>query len=178
MKKIKRTFKGKKFGELTVLRFDNNSDGKRKWIVECGGCEKKYSLSEHSLIYKNITTCNKCAHKKRRLKNTVNGMIWQNIRRRHRDNGMEISPLMTREYLWNLYLKQNKKCALSGKTIYLAASLTDKKENTASLDRINSSKGYLIDNIQWTHKKINKMKLTYSQDYFIELCGSVAEHNK
>lgn len=46
--------------------------------------------------------------------------------------------------------------------------------NTASLDRIDSSKPYIIDNIQWVHKDINFMKRTYSHDYFIKLCKLVA----
>ena len=179
MRKIKRDLIGKNFGELTVIKFDNESTKKRRWIVKYNGykCGKEYSLLEHHLIYGKITTCYNCVAKKRRLKNTISSAIWYRIKKRYKDNSIKISPLITKEYLWDLYIKQNKKCALSGIDIYLASSSVNKKENTASVDRIDSSKGYIPDNVQWVHKKINKMKLDYSQNYFIELCGLVAKNN-
>ena len=111
------------------------------------------------------------------LEKITNTITWQNIRRKRKKN-IEVSPLITKEYLWILYLLQNKKCALSGQNIYLAASRKDKKENTASVDRIDSSKGYIPENVQWVHKKINKMKYNYPQDHFIKLCEKVAKNNK
>ena len=53
----------------------------------------------------------------------------------------------------------------------------DKSKTTASLDRIDSSKGYTTDNIQWVHKDINIMKNDYGNDYFIEICKKVAKNN-
>jgi hypothetical protein len=50
-------------------------------------------------------------------------------------------------------------------------------EHTASLDRIDSSKGYCEDNVQWVHKDINRMKNTFDQDYFISLCKLIAENS-
>jgi len=47
-------------------------------------------------------------------------------------------------------------------------------ENTASLDRIDSSKGYVKDNVQWVHKDINRMKWNFPQDKFVKLCSFVA----
>ncbi len=49
---------------------------------------------------------------------------------------------------------------------------------TASLDRIDSTKGYTLDNIQWIHKDLNKMKMNFANDYFIKTCKLVAENNK
>jgi hypothetical protein len=47
---------------------------------------------------------------------------------------------------------------------------------TASVDRIDSSKGYIKGNVQWVHKTINKMKWGYSQGEFIEFCEAVVKH--
>jgi len=47
----------------------------------------------------------------------------------------------------------------------------------ASLDRIDSSIGYVNDNVQWVHKDINMMKRIYTQEYFIYLCKLVSENN-
>lgn len=85
------------------------------------------------------------------------------------------------KYLWELFLKQDRKCALSGvplsfegKTMENRYASTSKK--TASLDRIDSTKGYIKGNVQWVHKIVNLMKQTTNQDEFIEWCRKVAEH--
>ena len=51
-------------------------------------------------------------------------------------------------------------------------------ETTASLDRIDSSKGYIKGNIQWVLKDINLMKGSTDEDYFKFLCGLVKNKNK
>ena len=47
---------------------------------------------------------------------------------------------------------------------------------TASLDRKDSSLGYTLDNIQWVHRTVNKIKLDLQQDEFVEWCKRVAAH--
>jgi hypothetical protein len=49
-------------------------------------------------------------------------------------------------------------------------------DNTASLDRIDSSLGYVRGNVQWLHKDVNWMKNTLDQDRFIELCKAIVNH--
>lgn len=75
------------------------------------------------------------------------------------------------EYAWKLFLSQNRKCALSGVAIML---LPQNRLHTASLDRIDSSKGYIEDNVQWVHKDVNVMKRSLSDAEFIEFCHKVA----
>ena len=50
------------------------------------------------------------------------------------------------------------------------------KSHNISIDRIDSNKGYYIDNIQLVYPKINMMKFTYSQDEFIDLCKRVSSY--
>ena len=50
------------------------------------------------------------------------------------------------------------------------------KTGTASLDRIDSSKGYIQGNIQWVHKRINQMKWDSEENDFINWCKLVANH--
>lgn len=81
--------------------------------------------------------------------------------------------LINKEYAWDLYLKQNEICALSGLPIKLERSISRKKgcsNITASLDRIDSSKGYIEGNVQWVHKDINYIKQDLDEDYFKHLC--------
>lgn len=84
---------------------------------------------------------------------------------------------ITIEYVWNVFIKQKRLCALSNIDIYFAT--TSKNFNngiaTASLDRIDNSKGYIKGNVQWVHKDINRMKWAHDEEYFIELCKEVAK---
>lgn len=75
---------------------------------------------------------------------------------------------ITIEFINELYKTQQRKCALSGMHIDM---------KNASLDRVNSYKGYTPDNIQWVHKKINKLKGQYDDGEFIDLCRKVANYN-
>ena len=79
----------------------------------------------------------------------------------------EISP----KDMWDLFVLQESKCVISGVQISLD------KPRTASLDRIDSKKGYTKDNIQWVHKIVNIMKWNLSQDEFISWCKQIASNN-
>lgn len=82
-----------------------------------------------------------------------------------------------KNYLWNLYIQQNKKCNLSGIPIVFGR-VHFSHETTASLDRIDNNKGYEEGNVQWVHKDINKLKHDFVQSYFIKMCKQVASWNK
>jgi hypothetical protein len=77
---------------------------------------------------------------------------------------------ITIEDVYNIWIKQNKKCNLSGLDIDFI-----KKDNgiSASIDRIDSNREYVIDNIQLVHKDINLMKNYFNQDYFLDMCKKI-----
>jgi hypothetical protein len=78
------------------------------------------------------------------------------------------------EEAWELFVNQNERCALSDLPIKFGLH----NHQTASLDRIDSSLGYTLGNVQWVHKHINYMKWKLSEKEFIELCGKVWNHKK
>jgi len=88
----------------------------------------------------------------------------------------ELSP----EYLERIWKEQDGRCALSGTELNIQKSFS-KKENrnkhTASLDRIDSNKGYVEGNVQWVLKDVNYMKLDMTQTKFISLCKQIAAYN-
>ncbi len=92
-------------------------------------------------------------------------------------NKRKIDFNITTEYGWELFLKQNRKCALSGLDLVFYKRVDEITLKTASLDRIDSSKGYVEGNVQWVHKDVNWMKQTFSQDYFIEMCSNVSKYS-
>lgn len=64
------------------------------------------------------------------------------------------------KYGWDLFLKQKRKCALTGLDLFFIQQVfKNQKDQTASLDRIDSNFGYIEGNVQWVHKKVNQMKL-------------------
>src|ERR1700733_2697330 len=182
---------GKPLRDLTGLRFDklvviDRAENSRHKMTRCNcRCDcgnAKTILSKH-LQAGLISNCG-CSHGKRGVDHVqwkgcgeISGSRWAmitssyNRRRKGRLLPFEIDIT----YALDLFLKQNRTCALSGMTIYFG--LTNTHETTASLDRIDSKMGYIRGNVQWVHKDINLMKNILSQDRFIELCKMTAEHS-
>jgi hypothetical protein len=79
------------------------------------------------------------------------------------------------------YLTQDGKCALSGMPMDWKSVGTVGRGNVAwnapSIDRIDSDKDYMPDNIQITSALVNRTKGELSSEVFIELCRSIAVHN-
>jgi hypothetical protein len=76
-------------------------------------------------------------------------------------------------YIEELFKKQNGKCAISGLPIEMNWKMLNP---TASLDRIESHRGYVKGNVQWVHKVVNIMKSNHDEAYFIAMCKKVAEY--
>ena len=102
----------------------------------------------------------------------IHGSKWSAYRLRAKRKGFDFD--ISIEYAWGLYEKQNKLCALTGEEIFFGKTITS--ETTASLDRIDSSKGYIMGNVHWVHKDVNKMKMDLSMDRFKELCTKIVEN--
>lgn len=122
--------------------------------VSCG-CGRRGTNSSHFSGYKDIGS-----------------HYWGHIKNNAKIRNIPFSISM--EEVWELYEKQNKKCALSGLNIFINPSSKNYIHQTASLDRIDNTKGYVIENLQWLHKDVNKMKNVHSESYFIELCKLIA----
>lgn len=173
MKKI--TMINRRFGRLIVIKeCEKNKNGHIKYLCRCEcGVEKKV-FGTH-LREGKIISCG-CKNKV----SGITGNMWYKItttkvHRRTKRNNLEFN--VTKEYLNDLFIKQDGKCGLSGLEITFPKRWND-KSYTASLDRIDSSQGYVVGNVQWVHKHINVMKNIYPQDMFIYLCNKVAETHK
>lgn len=94
--------------------------------------------------------------------------FWGNVITNAKLRDLEFN--ITPEYAWNLLKSQNFKCFLTG----LDINISSKYEITASIDRINSCKGYIEGNIQWTHKQVNICKQTLNNEEFIGMAILIA----
>lgn len=174
---------GLKFSNLTVIRRENNKKKCTMWYCTCD-CGSDFVTYSTHLIRGNVTNCG-CKRPRREYKcnwtgyGEISGSDWRSIRRggggikQTRKSREHLLFDITIEYIWDLFLKQNRKCALTG--IKLWFKTTSVGKSSASLDRIDNSKGYIVGNVQWVHKDINRMKNIYDETYFIEMCKCVAK---
>lgn len=105
----------------------------------------------------------------------ISGAMWKLIKRGAKKRKLEFS--IDLPYVWELFLKQKRCCALTGMELKFRKTDTDYESRTASLDRINSSKGYIKGNVQWVHKDINNMKWNFDEQYFIDMCKKIVDFN-
>ncbi len=80
------------------------------------------------------------------------------------------------EFLWNLFLLQNGKCAISGIGLRFPHFHNESVNNGASLDRIDSNLGYFKSNVHWVHKNINQIKFDLTMEDFLKYTGLVVQN--
>lgn len=158
---------GEKFGRLLVL--ENIGYLKNGRTCYSCRCDCGTVVTIQSKLLKNNHT-KSCGCIRSRPEDKVSYNQYCNIR--HKAKHRKLDFTVSFEYLERLYDEQNQKCKLSGLDISFSKT---KSNGTASLDRIDSSKGYIEGNVQWVHKHINQMKWNFKEDYFISLCSLVAK---
>jgi len=155
----------------------NKVNTKGMWKVRCK-CGNEYIARVHALTtQKHCLKCNPTSSNHHAWKGCgdISHDLYTTIKHSAKTKNLEFS--VSIEYLWKLFLKQNKKCAFTGEELVFNKTYRSKKEKTASLDRVDSSKGYIKGNLQWVHKDINKLKKNFSDERFIEICKKVSINN-
>lgn len=163
---------GKQISKWTVLkRGPNNASNHTRYWCQCQ-CGTKKLIASNSLRSGDSTQCKSCG--KSQGYEEISGSYWGEILRGAKKRQIKIN--ITIRQAWSLFLEQDRKCALSSIELTFAKSRKFNKTQTASLDRIDSSKGYTLDNVQWIYRDINKMKMDIDQDHFISLCKMISDH--
>lgn len=177
-------FLNKKIGDILILRRNNeirpNSTKKRVSVVcLCPICKKEFVASFENLRTGHYKSCG-CAkkllnkkHQKWRGVGEISLSFFHAIRNSASVRKKTFS--LTIDYLWNLFLKQNRKCALSGMDLSFPKNRRDFC-CTASLDRIDASHDYTEDNVQWVHKDVNYAKQQMNNNQFLNLVKSIYEY--
>ena len=174
---------GQTFGYLEVIKMDHlPEDTRREYraICICHNCGKKdYWVFPYHLTKLGQKSCGCVPRNMPSGKNHfkysgyegITGSIWYKIKRGAKKRNLDF--IITIEETWDLFLKQNRRCALTNLPIEMGI-----KDNmgTASLDRKDSKKGYTKDNVQWVHRNVNIIKHSCSQEYFVNICRKVVNN--
>jgi hypothetical protein len=160
---------GHLYNSLKVLEFSHTDKlGHKIWKCEC--CCGKLCLQPSRYLGK-TKSCG-CQRRSKNIKGEgeIYGSLFSGMRfaAKRRRIVFDVSP----KFLWQLFLKQERKCALSDLPLDFGRGKRG-LFRTASLDRIDSSKGYTEDNVQWVHRQVNVMKHELSYQEFQDLVERV-----
>ena len=166
---------GKRFGKLVVTEAKEHRNKQIAWLCKCD-CGNEVVVRGSQLRRGRTKSCG-CLRKERNNwtgHGEISGSYWFSIKTHAKQRDRELG--VTLRHVWDLFLKQNRCCALSGlDLVFVSDYRKNKRQQTASLDRIDSSKGYVRGNIQWVHKDVNKLKQSFSEQRLTELCKLIVE---
>jgi hypothetical protein len=173
---------GQKFGKYTVIDSEIIINREAQILCQCD-CGVLNTISCYTLLNGKSKGCLECNNSRKKDKNptwkgfeNISGKYYGRIKRNAEKRNIVFD--VNIEYFNELLVKQKFKCNLSGLDISFSHSKKDNYNATASIDRIDSNKGYVKNNLQWIHKDVNLMKNHFNQDYFLEICERITEKRR
>jgi hypothetical protein len=173
---------GRVFQKLTVIKYLGKNSNKKynNWLCkcECGTELERFDV----YLFDNIkNACFQCRYADQSITNwqgykEISLTTWTTIKVGAKNRNREFN--ITIEYAWELFLKQNRKCAITGIDLQFSRNTKKDKSQTASLDRIDNTKGYIEGNVQWVHKKINYIKHAMTMEELIKWANLISDYNK
>jgi hypothetical protein len=164
-----------KIKEWTIIDDVGIYDKKSHCIkVKCQcSCGEIHMINKYTLLKNKTEKCRKCIGVSNigsgnpyfKGYKELPGGLFSRMKRRAKKSKLQFS--LSKKFLYDLFLKQNRKCKLTNLDISF-------ENNSASLDRINSKLGYIEKNVMWVYKDINIMKNGYDLGYFISMCKKVS----
>ena len=175
---------GQVFGRLTVLEKEGSRKGRMWWRCQCR-CGALLSVAGKNLRNGHTQSCG-CLQKERASEATskrrkgkrptnwkgIGGMSsthWRRILWGARVRDLDVS--ITHQDCADLFEVQKGQCALSG--LPISFPKIGERVGSASLDRVDNTKGYVKGNVQWVDKRIQQMKSDRSMQEFVDLCHAV-----
>lgn len=171
---------GDVFGHLTVTGLsDVKVQGQRAWECLCS-CGNTTTVPGNRLRSGETRSCGHLKGYREGYatdwvhpgSSLVSGTYWATVKRNARARGLDLQ--ITKEQSEELFRTQKGICALSGRKLIIKSS--SRSVGDASLDRIDSSLGYVDGNVQWVHKDVNMAKKSLSDSDFIAMCREVVKH--
>ncbi len=169
---------GEAFNSWTVVSPSKNRGTRKVWLCKCK-CGTEKEVYEQNLKNNKSKSCG-CYVTEKFWKGhgDISMTYWSALKNGAKSRDIEF--LISIKEAWDIFLLQNKKCALSNEKIYFAksTSVSKRKLGTASMDRIDSSLGYTKNNCQWVHKSVNRLKMDMKQDDFLLWCHKISKNNQ
>jgi hypothetical protein len=178
---------GRRFSDFEAYNLVGSVVNNRN-IISFDPQKRKFSLSCEcgNTTWQNInkvfdgqipSKCNRCVHW--RGVGDLTSTVYSRYKYYASQRGLSFD--VSIDFLWNLFLSQNKQCSYSGLLLVLDKTYTsalESEKNTASLDRIDPQIGYEEGNVHWIHKRINYMKGNMSHEEFLSWCAVIFDNNK
>jgi phosphopantetheine adenylyltransferase len=179
---VKRDISGQKFGKLFVLNYVETINKLSRYLCQCD-CGNQKVLIRKLLVRGDTKSCgcdwiqSNSKHHSWKGYEDLPLDFFTSIKRGAKSRNIEFDIKI--EDIWDLLIRQDRKCALSGLDLKFSQIRKNRTlQTTCSLDRIDSSMGYVNGNVQWVHKKINIMKNKLLDKDFIYFCVMVSNKNK
>jgi phage FluMu protein Com len=166
---------GSIFGKWLVISYSHYNN-EHYWNVRCLSCNNLFTRRAGQLVNKRSKGCQSCnsiEREKYSFWEGIDGISKQYLTKltyRRKVLSLELKDLV------DIWKAQQGRCALSGIQLSVVQKDSNWAESTASIDRIDSSKGYIKGNIQWVHKKLNMMKSNMTDQDFFNWCKLVVDY--
>lgn len=157
---------GQTIGWWTIKKYLGvNHKQERIWECQC----KCGAIKKRTTGVVNAHSKYSCGCLKIDTYGDIGGYLWSNIKISAKRRRIPFT--ITSQDAWTTYQNQGGICALSGRVLYFADQNDRFDKQTASLDRIDSSKPYELGNIQWIHKDVNIIKGKLTVEDLLYYCG-------
>jgi len=141
----------------------------RAFVSECKSCRRKYHSSRAVLDRK------KELAPIQRNKHRLSSIFWsskQNAKKRNLEHNIDL------EYIKDLFKIQKGLCYYTDKEMFIDTREKDNNEDFVSLDRFDSSKGYIKGNIVLCRWIVNRMKNDINFKDFLQIVSEInKKHN-
>lgn len=175
-----------------LIKFEALTRGSHRkiwWL--CTDCTHEWEAKITNRVHRN-SGCPNCRKLRVRGQNNpswlghgeISGLQWNTIkteatlkrRARNSKTAKELPFEITIEYVWELFVRQDRRCIITGKLLTMDGKKDGKRVGNASMDRIDLTKGYVKENVQWVYRNIQQMKRNMTTATFIQLCEDVVIH--
>ena len=142
---------------------------KPEFIWECVHCGNEYGPTDLYMIKKYVDSV--CCRRGKYDQVGYGVVSSSRIKRQYsyaKSRGLDCD--LTAKFLDELWHEQDGRCAYT--------NIKFESVDLASIDRIDSGRGYLTDNVQWVLPEVNIIKRDLSHDRFLELCSMITNRQK
>ena len=177
---------GTNIGDPKTFNYPDNIRRGSKITIPCMNCGQMHE--KHASQY-NKSKSHHCSHKCYTQYETGKPLKPSNVIYRYhheakkraakktksRPNGLDFT--LPKEFIKELYEKQNGRCALTGWKLVIAPTQRQvgclKNPLELSVDRIDSNKGYIPENVQLTGQFVNKLKAAGDNEHGLMMCDMI-----